>query len=61
MTATQVKQRFRQNGMTFKQWASDHGYKYNKVIRVINGFDKGHRGAAHTIAVQLGMKIEPTA
>ncbi len=58
MTVDQIKHKFRQNGMTFTQWALDHGYKPNKVIRVVNGFDKGNYGAAHTIAVKLGMKSE---
>lgn len=60
MTPEQIKQKFRKNGVTITQWARDHGYKPNKVIRVLNGFDKGNYGKAHTIAVQLGMKSETT-
>ena len=58
MTAEQIKHKFRQNGVTFSQWARERGYKPNKVIRVINGFDKGNYGKAHEIAVQLGLKTE---
>ncbi|WP_219211907.1 DNA-binding protein [Variovorax boronicumulans] len=56
MTPDQLKQRFRARGMTFSQWARDNGYRANKVIRVVNGFDKGHYGQAHEIAVKLGLK-----
>jgi gp16 family phage-associated protein len=56
MTAEQIKKRFRQKGQTFSAWARAHGYKPNKVIRVLNGFDKGHYGQAHEIAQKLGLK-----
>ena len=59
MTPEQVKQRFRQHGQTFSQWAREHGYHPQKVIRVLNGFDKGHYGQAHEIAVKLGLKPSP--
>lgn len=59
VTPDQVKARFRQRGETISQWARDQGYKPNKVIRVLNGFDKGHRGDAHVIAVKLGLKPDP--
>jgi len=56
MTPDQIKHRFRQRGETFSQWARDNGYSVNKVLRVLNGFDKGHYGKAHEIAVKLGLK-----
>ena len=55
-TPDQIKQRFRQRGETFSQWARDTGYPVNKVLRVLNGFEKGHYGKAHEIAVKLGLK-----
>lgn len=58
MTPDQVKQRFRQRGETFSQWARNNGYAVNKVLRVLNGFEKGHYGKAHEIAVKLGLKPE---
>lgn len=61
MTPDQVKQRFRQRGQTFSQWARDHGYRVNQVLRVLNGFDKGHYGKAHEIAVKLGLKASEDA
>ena len=56
-TPDQIKQRFRQRGQTFSQWARDNNYPVNKVLRVLNGFEKGHYGKAHEIAVKLGLKI----
>jgi gp16 family phage-associated protein len=60
MTPEQIKIRFRQQGKTFSGWAREHGYSPQKVIRVLNGFDKGHYGVAHEIAVKLGMKPSTT-
>lgn len=56
MTPDQIKHKFRQEGRTFSQWARDHGYPEYKVLRVLNGFEKGHYGQAHEIAVKLGLK-----
>lgn len=62
LTPAQVKQRFRQRGITITQWAEEHGYKRNAVYRVLNGFDKANYGQAHEIAVALGLKSgEPVA
>lgn len=56
MTPEQIKQRFRQRGITFSQWARDNGYPINRVLRVLNGFEKGYYGKSHEIAVKLGLK-----
>lgn len=56
MTPEQVKHRFRARGQTFSQWARENGYPVNKVLRVLNGIEKGHYGKAHEIAVKLGLK-----
>lgn len=56
MTPDQVKKRFRQRGQTFSSWARENGFRPNQVLRVLNGFDKGHYGKAHEIAVKLGLK-----
>lgn len=58
-TAAEIKQQMRREGKTSSAWAREHGYSPNKVIRVLNGFDKGHYGLAHEIAVKLGMKEDP--
>lgn len=59
MTPAQIKQNFRQQGLTFSQWARDNGYTPQAVYRVLNGFDKAHYGKAHDIAIKLGMKQHP--
>lgn len=56
MTREEVKARLRSQGKTFSSWARERGYAPQKVIRVLNGLDKGHYGAAHDIALQLGLK-----
>lgn len=55
----QVKAKLKAEGKTISQWAEEHGFKRNRVYRVLNGFDKCHYGLAHEIAVALGLKIEP--
>jgi gp16 family phage-associated protein len=57
LTSDQVKQRFRQRGVTLTQWAAEHGYHRKAVYRVLNGADKGCYGQAHEIAVKLGLKV----
>lgn len=56
MTPEQVKAKFRAQGKTFSEWARTNGFRPNQVTRVLNGFDKGHYGKAHDIAVKLGLK-----
>lgn len=57
LTSDQVKQRFRQRGVTLTQWAAEQGYDRKAVYRVLNGADKGRYGQAHEIAVKLGLKV----
>ena len=59
-TPEQVKKEFRARGETFTDWAKARGYRPEQVLRVLNGFDKGARGKAHEIAVNLGLKPDPT-
>lgn len=47
----------RANGVTQTAWAKQHGYKPQKVIRLLNGYEKGHFGQSHEIAVALGLKV----
>ncbi|NCG55230.1 DNA-binding protein [Serratia fonticola] len=55
-TPEQVKQYFRQNGMTFNHWAAENGYTPTDVYRVLNGLTKAKYGKGHEIAVKLGLK-----
>lgn len=59
MSAEQIKKRFRQQGITFTEWANANGYTRNEVYRVLNGQAKAHYGKAHEIAVKLGLKSNP--
>ncbi|EMJ7958865.1 TPA: DNA-binding protein [Escherichia coli] len=56
MTADQVKTLFRQQGITFTQWAEENGYSRYEVYRVLNGQTKARYGKSHEIAVKLGLK-----
>jgi len=58
-TPEQVKQHFRQAGITFADWAKQNQYPRSAVYRVLNGFDKANYGRAHEIAVKLGLKVSP--
>ena len=55
-TIEQVKKEFRQSGETVSEWARKHGFQPQKVIALLNGNIKGHRGKSHEIAVALGIK-----
>lgn len=59
MSSEQVKRHFRQQGITFTDWARQNGYTRNEVYRVLNGQSKAHYGKAHEIAVKLGLKHAP--
>ena len=56
LTPEQVKEKFKQQGITFSDWAREHGYRPQEVIRVVNGFSKASYGKGHEIAVKLGLK-----
>lgn len=56
MTPEQVKALFKRKGITFTQWAKEHGYKRYEVYRVLNGQAKANYGKCHEIAVKLGLK-----
>ncbi|GAC1371857.1 MAG: hypothetical protein NVS3B3_01690 [Aquirhabdus sp.] len=60
LTKDQIRTQWRAEGMTARQWATNHGYKYTDVIRVMNGIHKAQYGIGHHIAVALGMKLDPT-
>lgn len=56
LTPDELKKKFKQQGTTFSEWARQHGYTPQEVIRVVNGFSKASYGKGHEIAVKLGMK-----
>lgn len=59
LTPDQVKAKLRANGVTCTEWARRNGYSPQKVIRLLNGYEKGHYGQSHEIAVKLGLKADP--
>lgn len=56
LTPTQVKEKFKNDGITFSGWARTNGYRPQEVIRVLNGFSKASYGKGHEIAKKLGLK-----
>ena len=61
LTPDQVKQQFKQRGVTVKEWAEENGFRTNAVYRVLNGIDKAYYGNGHKIAVALGLKVDHSA
>jgi len=51
-----VRAEFYRKGISFTEWASQHGFKYTNVIAVMNGRSKCRRGQSHEIAIALGLK-----
>lgn len=56
ITPEKLKAKFRSEGKTFKDFATQNGYPYEQVVRVVNGMNKARRGQGHEIAVKLGLK-----
>lgn len=58
ITPEKLKAKFRAEGRTFKDFATENGWHYYEVVRVVNGINKARRGNGHKIAVALGLKDE---
>lgn len=56
ITVQQLKAKLLREGKTLKQWATETGYSYNTVCKVVGGTRKGFYGIGHEIAVRLGIK-----
>ncbi|MBS3954072.1 MAG: DNA-binding protein [Methylomicrobium sp.] len=56
LTPEQVKNKFREEGKTIKEFARENQFPEMQVYRVMNGTIKGTRGRGHEIAVALGLK-----
>ncbi|WP_222862262.1 DNA-binding protein [Zoogloea oleivorans] len=56
LNANQVREWFRDNGITIVRWAHDHGFSPGLVYQVTQGKRKCLRGQSHLIAVALGLK-----
>lgn len=59
MDRSQIRKKFDSQGISISDWAIAHGFKREQVYAVLNGRTCGRRGAAHRIAVALGLKPAP--
>jgi len=51
-----AKQALYAKGITLKEFATRHGFKYRTVSEVVRGVNKGLYGEGHKVAVKLGIK-----
>ena len=58
-TRQEVLADFEARGKTVTDWAVAHGYRRESVYAVLSGRTRGRRGAAHQIALALGIKLGP--
>jgi len=56
MSVEQVREWFRDNGITITRWANEHGFSPGLVYQVVQGKRKCLRGQSHAIALALGLK-----
>lgn len=54
--AARVKGRLVASGITYTQWADEHGFNRRLVYEVLAGRRSCLRGTSHRIAVALGLK-----
>ncbi|MDF3822079.1 DNA-binding protein [Leptospira sp. 96542] len=59
MTLDQIKESFRTNGVTVRQFARANGFNETLVYAVLSGTNKASRGESFRIAVALGLKQQP--
>ena len=57
--ANELRALLRENGMTVRQLAAEHGLKRQDVADILYLRNKGIRGKAHEAAVALGLKPKP--
>jgi gp16 family phage-associated protein len=55
-THEQVRQEFRDAGISIRDWAKRNGYSASVVYTVLNDRRPGVRGESHRVAVALGLK-----
>jgi gp16 family phage-associated protein len=61
-TVDQVRNEFRETGITVKDWALHHGFSPSLVYTILSQRRRGVRGESHRIAVALGLKrVSPSA
>lgn len=52
----QAKSRLTAQGMTYAQWADEHGFNRRIVYEILSGRRRCRWGQSHQIAVALGLK-----
>jgi gp16 family phage-associated protein len=55
----EVREKFRSEGLTVTAWAHAHGFDRQTVYALLGGRLRGDYGAAHRVAVALGLKAGP--
>lgn len=55
-TPESAKQDLYAKGVTLKEFAKRHGFKYRTVSEVVRGVNKGLYGEGHRVASALGLK-----
>ena len=55
-TSEEVRAEFEKNGISMRAWGEANGFTRTDVYAVLTGRVKAKYGAAHAIAVALGMK-----
>jgi gp16 family phage-associated protein len=55
-THQEVKQEFRDAGITIRDWAKKHGFSASLVYTVLADERPATRGKSHAVAVALGLK-----
>jgi gp16 family phage-associated protein len=58
LTPNQIKHRLRQQGITLKSFAEQHGYKYRDVSDVVRGLRAGNYGVGRDIKIALGLPVK---
>lgn len=56
----EVRAWFVAHGLTVREWAKQFGFTPEQVYAVLSGRARGRHGAAHEIAIALGLKARPT-
>jgi gp16 family phage-associated protein len=57
----EAKAWFVSHGLTVRSWAKANGFAAEQVYSVLSGRARGRHGAAHAIAIALGIKACPSA
>ena len=57
-TAEEVRNAFKEGGVTITEWAAKNGFSRRAVYAALSGQTHGLRGQAHRVALALGLKTQ---